>query len=138
MDTIKGLLFSLESQLKTAKPSLFKRYIMVSSKDALSIIEKLKQAIDAYDQSLADPASVSYNDPHLAVDESSLLVTVQKETVRLKKEANDYVDDVLSRLQLSVTKMQQHIIKIEKNIVEGRKLIQKKQRDHIKGDTNET
>lgn len=138
MDTIKGLLFSLESQLKTAKPSLFKRHIMVSSKDVFPIIEKLKQAIDAHEQSLADAASLSYDDTDLAVDESSLLVTVQKETVRLKKEANDYVDDVLSRLQLSVTKMQQYIVKIEKNIVEGRKLIQKKQRDHTKGDTNET
>jgi hypothetical protein len=134
MEKVRGVIFLLESLFKNAKTPLFSKHLLVHPDDIFPLIEKLMAAVSDIEKTMADQ-TVDRETPNEPATE---LVDTQKEVVRLKKEANTYADDILSRLQLAVTKLQQNTIKMEKNITEGRKLIQKKQLNYLKGESNET
>ncbi|MGA0241537.1 MAG: hypothetical protein ACO3K7_00890 [Candidatus Marinamargulisbacteria bacterium] len=134
MEKVRGVIFLLESLFKNAKTQLFSKHLLVHPDDIFPLIEKLMAAVSDIEKTMADQ-TVDRETPNEPATE---LVDTQKEVVRLKKEANTYADDILSRLQLAVTKLQQNTIKMEKNITEGRKLIQKKQLNYLKGESNET
>jgi hypothetical protein len=133
MDKLKGIVFLLESLLKSSKRSMFSSKILVDSKEVLQLIEKLNLAINEIGSS---PETSTYNAGDVAFSDPGIL-DVKKEVLKFKQDANDYADSVLSRLQLLVTKMQKNVINMEKNILEGRKLIEQKKMANIKGDLNE-
>ena len=59
---------------------------------------------------------------------------IEKELEKIKKlreGADDYAQYVLSNLQLTVTKMQNNLAKLEKNIESGRKVIDDKELNKI-------
>ena len=128
MDKIKGIVFLIESLIKSSKKQMLSKHVIIDPAEIKSLLDKLSDAIQEYEdthsqESIVSP--VSTEQPQESNDQTSV-INIQKEMIRLKKDANDYADGVLSRLQLAVTKLQQNVIKIETNIAEGRKLIQQK------------
>ena len=89
--------------------------------------------MDEYEKNKESISDDFYQTPSQA-QPNTQLVDAQKEMFKLKQDANEYADGVLSRLQLLVTKLQKNVIKIEKNISEGRKLIEQKQVAQMKGE----
>lgn len=140
MEKVKGIIFLLESLFKSSKKQLLSKQLIINPDDVFSLLEKLNDAVNELETSLAEEnvQEINANDVSFSNgDANGTIVDTQKEMLRLKKDANDYADGVLSRLQLSVTKMQQNVIKIEKNISEGRRLIQQQQINQMKGESNE-
>ena len=133
MDKIKGIIFLLESLCKSSKKSMFSNRMALEPKEVFSLIEKLKDAVDEYEKNKESISDDFYQTPSQA-QPNTQLVDAQKEMFKLKQDANEYADGVLSRLQLLVTKLQKNVIKIEKNISEGRKLIEQKQVAQMKGE----
>jgi phage host-nuclease inhibitor protein Gam len=129
----------LESLFKSSKKSFIGKDLVLNPNDAFALLEKLTDAVNEFEQQLSQDQS-QFGDHHDLQPSSQTgdqLIDIQKEMLRLKKDANDYADSVLARLQLSITKLQQNVIKMEKNITEGRKLIQQNQVSHMKGDSHE-
>ena len=140
MEKVKGIIFLLESLFKSSKKQLLSKQLIINPDDVFSLLEKLNDAVNELETSLAEENVQEINANEVSFsngDANGTIVDTQKEMLRLKKDANDYADGVLSRLQLSVTKMQQNVIKIEKNISEGRRLIQQQQINQMKGESNE-
>ena len=138
MDKIKGVIFLLESLFKSSKKQLFSNQIVVDPKEVFSLINKLTDAVNEYEKNKEIISDDFYQATSSMSQSNSQLVDAQKEMFKLKQDANDYADGILSRLQLLVTKLQKNVIKIEKNISEGRKLIEQKQVSQMKGDKYET
>ena len=71
----------------------------------------------------------------------------EKKAQEIKNGANEYADYILANIQLMVTKMQKNMIGIEKNLVNGRALIEESKQekketnnepDQRKRDSNQT
>ncbi|MBL6722520.1 MAG: hypothetical protein ISQ13_00770 [Candidatus Margulisbacteria bacterium] len=136
MDKIKGIIFLLESLVNTGKKQWMSNNISIDKSEALSLINKLTEAVDAYENEEKQSTTYHANDIDMRVQNTAFLDT-KKEVLKLKQDANEYADAILSRLQLLVTKLQKNVIKIEKNITEGRHLIEEKQLANMKGDDHE-
>ena len=138
IDRIKGIVFSLESMVNSAKKQLFGNQILLSQSELSQLITKLTTAIEELEVSkLTQPTQMQNESIHqqpIDPQEQNTLNS-QKVAFKIKREANDYADGVLSRLQLLTTKLQTNIIKIESNINEGRKLIE--QHQHQQNKTND-
>ncbi len=137
MDKIKGIIFLLDSLFKSSKKQMFSNHIVVDPKELFPLIEKLKDSISDFESQNHSIPSDFYTTT-TTTQSNSELVDAQKEMFKLKQDANEYADSILSRLQLLVTKLQKNVINIEKNISEGRKLIEQKQVAQMKGDNHET
>ena len=133
MDNLKGIIFLLESALNSSKKQLMSNKIVVDPNEIFPLIEKLKEAIVQQENHLdsSNDNQVNSNNDLLQNDE---IVDAQKAVFKIRKEADNYADGVLARLQLLVTKLQKNMIKVEKSISEGRKLIEQHQMEQNKGD----
>jgi hypothetical protein len=142
MDNIKGIIFSLESLLKTSKKAMLSNKIAVDANKINQLVEKLKEAIGTYETTQKTVQAPQYAVEHAtqhapqSPENNTEVIDAQKVAFKMKKDADDYADGILSRLQLLVTKMQTNVIKMEKNISEGRRLIEQKHLQH-KGETYE-
>ena len=136
MDKIKGIIFLLESLFKSSKKQMLSNKLLVDPKEVFSLIEKLNDAVFELEKQKVPVMDQFYQASDVTLQDTEL-VDAQKEMLRLKQDANEYADGILSRLQLLATKMQKNVIKIEKNITEGRKLIEQKQMAQMKGETHE-
>lgn len=137
MDKLKGIIFLLESLFKSSKKQMLSSKLLVDPDEAYSIIKKLNDAVSEIEHQNQSMTDHFYQATTIQMKDSELLDT-KKEMLRLKQDANEYADGILSRLQLLATKLQKNVIKIEKNISEGRKLIEQKQLSQMKGETYET
>jgi hypothetical protein len=142
MDNIKGIIFSLESLLKESKKAILSNKIAVDANKINQLVEKLKEAINTHETTQQTGQETQYTVGHATQQSPQLqennteVIDAQKVAFKMKKDADDYADGILSRLQLLVTKMQTNVIKMEKNISEGRRLIEQKHLQH-KGETYE-
>jgi hypothetical protein len=142
MDNIKGIIFLLESLLKESKKAMFSNNISVDANKVNQLVEKLKEAINTHEATQKTGQVQQYAVEHATqqsgqTQENNIeVIDAQKVAFKMKKDADDYADGILSRLQLLVTKMQTNVIKMEKNISEGRRLIEQKHLQH-KGETYE-
>ena len=137
MDKLKGIIFLLESLFKSSKKQMLSNKLLVDPDKAYSIIKKLNDAVSEIEHQNESMSDHFYQAANVQMTDTELLDT-KKEMLRLKQDANEYADGILSRLQLLATKLQKNVIKIEKNIAEGRKLIEQKQLSQTKGETYET
>jgi len=137
MDKLKGIIFLLESLFKSSKKQMLSNKLLVDPDKAYSIIKKLNDAVSEIEHQNESMSDHFYQATNIQMTDTELLDT-KKEMLRLKQDANEYADGILSRLQLLATKLQKNVIKIEKNIAEGRKLIEQKQLSQTKGETYET
>jgi glycine/serine hydroxymethyltransferase len=118
---------------------MFSESILVEPKQLFVLMDKLKDAIDEYESKQQQHMNQFYEPQTSEEPNPGEVIDAKKVAFRMKQEANEYADGILSRLQLLVTKLQKNVIKIEANITEGRKLIEQKQlSQHAKGDNYET
>ena len=136
MDKLKGIIFLLESLINASKKQMLSNKLLVDSTEIHSIIKKLNDVVAELDHKNQSVNDHFYQASDIQMHNTELLDT-KKEMLRMKQEANEYADGILSRLQLLATKLQKNVIKIEKNISEGRKLIEQKQLSQMKGETYE-
>ena len=83
---------------------MFSNKILVDSKEAFELIDKLNQALSEFEE-VQQSSDLFYQATEVTFPESGML-DAKKEILKFKQDANDYADSVLSRLQLLVTKMQ--------------------------------
>ncbi len=139
MDNIKGIIFSLEALFKSSKKKMFSEQILVDPKQLFVLLDKLKDSIDEYEEKQKQMAHQYYDQTTNISADPTEVIDAKKLAFKMKQDANEYADGILSRLQLLVTKLQKNVIKIETNITEGRKLIEQKQlSQHAKGENYET
>jgi hypothetical protein len=136
MDKLKGIIFLLESLFKSSKKQMLSNKLLVDPDEAYSMIKKLNEAVSEIERQNQTMSDHFYRATNVQMTDIELLDT-KKEMLRMKQEANEYADGILSRLQLLATKLQKNVIKIEKNITEGRKLIEQKQLSQMKGENYE-
>ena len=127
MDNIKGIIFSLEALFKSSKKKLLSDQIVVDPKQLYVLLDKLKDAIEDYEAKQKQYSNHYFEQADNVEVDPGEVIDAKKIAFKMKQDANEYADGILSRLQLLVTKLQKNVIKIESNITEGRKLIEQKQ-----------
>lgn len=145
MNEVLGLLDSLEATFLEAPRVPLTNKLIVEEKKVLQIIDKVRLAIkngNVVRQSVDILASLdeTVNADSVAtkvISSTETVVEAQKKAKKVKEGANDYAEYVLASLQLTVTKMQKNIGKLEKNIMSGRDVLekQKNEEDEINNET---
>lgn len=140
MNNIRGVIFTIESLVKSAKPSMFSKNVLINPNELFQLIDKLNDAVNAYEKQQEherishQPVAHTQN----PVSNEKAVIDAKKVAFQMKQEANEYADGVLSRLQLMITKLQTNVINFEKNILEGRKVIEMQKVKQSKGACHET
>ncbi len=143
MNELFGLLDSLESMILTAKKMPLTDKIMIEEKLLLRYIDKIKMAVQGQDL-IRKTVDVSKQDEvkiehQRLAHTSEIVIDAQEQAAKVKKGANEYADYVLANLQLTLTKLQKDLIKLEKNIESGRDMLEKqKHGTAFPGDSLET
>lgn len=130
MSEVLGLLDALEAVILDSKKVPLTDNVIVNEQKLIDIIDKLRTVV----KTKGDVLKEKYQ-----IHEQTQVEPVQKEDVtlsdidkemqkakKIKQGAQEYAAFVLSNLQLTVTKMQNNLIKLEKNIESGRDIIEKK------------
>ena len=134
MSEMLGLLDAMESVILEAKKIPFTENIIVEEKQLIDLIDKLRMTIKSNGDIVRQ--SVDINEEIITTQTNVGDVKIEKnyqqqqentlaEAKKIKEGANEYADYILTSLQLTVTKMQNNLIKLEKNIESGRGIINK-------------
>ena len=139
MSKLLGLIDVLESIIDEAKSVPLSTKVIVDEQEILAICEKIREVIkseevientiEVKDTQQGAHGSFQTDVSDKNKDVSSTDEWIKEELKKIKKiknGADDYAEYVLSNLQLTVTKMQNNLIKLEKNIESGRKVIEEK------------
>jgi len=131
MSELLGLVDAIESTILESKKIPFSDKIVIEEKHILGLLDKLRFLIknannsatarEAVDQTRREEVKPMI--PDTASNESAVLLNAKKEVDAMKKGANEYADNMLARLQLVITKMQKHMIRMEQSIEEGRSML---------------
>lgn len=131
MSELLGLLDALEAVILDSKKVPLTDNVIVNEKKLIDIIDKVRTVVktkgDILKEKYQMQNEVRSTEP--IPNENITLSDIEKEMQKAKKikqGAQDYAAFVLSNLQLTVTKMQNNLIKLEKNIESGREVIEKK------------
>ena len=134
MSKILGLLDALESIILDSKKVPLSTKIMVDEAPLIEIIDKVR--ITLRSEELNNQHKINREVEHQPVSSEKNLqqLDTQKKYIedelkkinKLREGADDYAKYILSNLQLTVTKMQNNLAKLEKNIESGRKVIDDK------------
>ncbi|MBT5856441.1 hypothetical protein HOH87_07415 [bacterium] len=149
MDEILGLVDAIEAAIHDAKKVPLSNKIMIEEVRMTSMVQKLRKMVKrAQEQQYQNEElaakvmpvtdirpEVDLNPQPIDDKVSGELTEVEEREAQrnaqgIKRGANEYADQILSRLQLSVTKLQKNLVRIDKNIDEGRKLIEEAQREY--------
>jgi len=141
MSEFLGLIDTLEAAILEAKRIPFSKKIVIDEKQLLTLIDKLRflvrhrdAARKAVDLSGSDPiVEHTDNEKNQSLtttneEPEKLIVEAKRQALIFKKGANEYADNVLARLQLLITKLQKNMIRLEKNIDDGRATIEEVQK----------
>ncbi|RAP32105.1 hypothetical protein DID76_01335 [Candidatus Marinamargulisbacteria bacterium SCGC AG-414-C22] len=134
MNEILGMLDALESHILEAKKIPLSDKIIIEEKILIDIIDKVRITISSNGDNVRKAVNIGDEENIQTKPSQEEKVTLipdaeqaSHDANKVKKGANDYADYILTSLQLTVTKMQNNLIKLEKNIESGREIIQKKQ-----------
>lgn len=128
MSEILGILETLEVMVSDAKKVPFSKKVMVDQAMILDLVDKMKFVAKRQEVELLahqDPQAVGNLSQHETFNPAKdsavqMVVDAKKEANEIRQEASRYADNVLSRLQLLVTKMQKNMVRLEENIKHGR------------------
>ena len=131
MSEILGLLDALEAVILDSKKVPLTENVIVNEQKLIDIIDKARNVVktkgdvlkEKYKIENAQPQQKSSEDSNVSVSDIDLETQKAK---KIKSGAQEYASFVLSNLQLTVTKMQNNLLKLEKNIESGRDIIEKK------------
>ncbi|MBI60758.1 hypothetical protein CL657_06050 [bacterium] len=126
MSKLLGLLDALESEIVDGKKVPLTEKVMVEEQDVMAIIDKMRAVIQSDDvikQNIqVNTTSELSSAPNQATLKEQTSNDLEK-AKKIKEGAQEYAQYILSNLQLIVTKMQNNLVKLEKNIEGGRKII---------------
>lgn len=131
MSELLGLLDALESVILDSKKIPLTDNVIVNEQKLIDIIDKARSVIKTKGDILKEKykmiqeSSTENNVQTSKITKSDIDIEMEK-IKKIKQGAQDYAAFVLSNLQLTVTKMQNNLIKLEKNIESGRDIIEKK------------
>ena len=124
MSEILGVVEILESLVADASRVPFTRKIVLDQKKVFELVDKIKYLSRDHSgtaRTLIDRGQQNDGDYDPAKESAvQLILDAKKESADIKKEANQYTDAVLGRMQLLVTKLQKNLMRLEKNISDGR------------------
>jgi len=131
MNEALGLVDAFEAKILDAKRIPFSGRIVLDEKRCLQLIDKLRYLLQNTEDSVARKVIDSTKDDSIEslsaeeeVDEAQRLVReAESSSHDIKKGANDYADNVLARLQLLITQLQKNLVGLERNIENGRGMI---------------
>lgn len=134
MSEILGVIDALEGVISDSKRLPFTGKALVDQKMVYSMLDKLRQLLQNQGgasarqlvgvNSQADGTQDLAAPKQMAVD-LSVLEKAKEEAKQIRLQTDEYADQVLAKLQLMVVKMQQNMIRIEKNLQEGRNYLEK-------------
>ncbi|MAQ64946.1 MAG: hypothetical protein CMP21_07480 [Rickettsiales bacterium] len=129
MSKLLGLLDVLESKILEGKKVPLTEKVMVDEDEVMSIIDKIRSVLQSDDVIQNNIQIKPVNEFSSADNQASLDAEKNSEIEKAKKikeGAQEYAQYILSNLQLIVTKMQNNLVKLEKNIEGGRKVIEER------------
>ncbi len=133
MNELLGMLDALEAIILDAKKVPLTEKVVVEEARMIDVIDKIRSFVKSKGDVIKEKVEYDTlneeiqieNAESKQVDASEVEKELAKAT-KIKKGAQDYATFILSNLQLTVTKMQNNLIKLEKNIESGRDMIDKK------------
>ncbi|RAP32858.1 hypothetical protein DID75_03825 [Candidatus Marinamargulisbacteria bacterium SCGC AG-410-N11] len=140
MSKLLGLIDSLEACILESSKIPMTNKVVLEEDIILDIINKLRIVTSQTDDHVVMNSidctvkenKLSKEDEHLKQETNTINNDIEQ-AENIKKGANEYADFVLSNLQLVVTKLQKDIVKLERNIDNGRRVIGEKKRSDNKG-----
>lgn len=128
MNQLLGLIDTLEAMILETKKIPLTNKIILQEDHVLTIIDKIRKAVKSNGEIIQQSISVqekvnALNKEDISVNEGEKEL---EKAEKIKKGAEEYANYILTNLQLAVTKMQSNLIKLEKNIESGRKIIDDK------------
>jgi hypothetical protein len=139
MNDILGLVDSLEATILESPKVPLTDKLVIEEKKILQLVDKVRMAIKnggIARQSIDINKEIQIQDPvqQVAPQQSETSLSEAQEKARqIKQGANEYAEYVLSNLQLSVSKLQNQLIKLEKNIENGRDVLEKQKSEDATG-----
>lgn len=130
MNDILGLVDSLEATILESPKVPLTDKLVIEEKKILQLVDKVRMAIKnggIARQSIDINREIHIQDPvqkNIAAPSEVSLSEAQEKARQIKQGANEYAEYVLSNLQLSVSKLQNQLIKLEKNIENGRDVLE--------------
>ena len=147
MNDILGLIDSLEATLLEAPKLPLTDKLLIEEKKLLQLIDKLRVLIK---EDGSARKAIDINKPMGAelvheksqeLQKNESLGDAKKQSSDIIRGANEYAEIVLSDLQLSVSKLQNQLIKLERNIENGRDILAQHKKENenqsIQGVMNE-
>ena len=125
-----GLLDGLEAILLEGKRIPFMDKIVIDEHELLDVIDKIRRSVKRgglASQSAISPIKSGDVAESDNLDKSISISMLEKEeevAQKLSKDTQVYAKQVMTNLQLMVTKMQTNLVKFEKSIEEGRQNIE--------------
>jgi hypothetical protein len=131
MSELLGLLDALEAVILDSKKIPLTDNIVINEYKLIDIIDKARLVIKTKGDILKEKYQLRQeSSPEVNLQSSKVTksdIDLEMEKIKkIKQGAQEYASFVLSNLQLTVTKMQNNLIKLEKNIESGRDIIEKK------------
>ena len=133
MNEILGLLDALECMVLESKKIPLTENVIIEERKIIDLIDKIRITVNSNGNNVRqsvdinEDSNLNYNDNNRinnAVQTNKQNENeVLEEARKIKDGASDYAEYVLTSLQLTVTKMQNNLIKLEKNIESGRTII---------------
>ncbi len=138
MNQLLGLLDSLEASLLEGKRIPLTRMTIIQEKELLSLVDKMRLVLKsngrgarmAVEQGSKGDVQEEENDENGSVSKDSSPVDRQDYSDKITKGANDYAENVLANLQLMLTKMQKEIVRLERSVESGRKVLDHQKDQH--------
>ena len=132
MSEILGLLDALESVVLESKKIPLTENIILEERKVIDLIDKIRITVNSNGNNVRKTVDINEESSNQSDDividklkptqkESDIL----EEAKKIKEGASEYAEYVLTSLQLTITKMQNNLIKLEKNIESGRNIIHK-------------
>jgi len=139
MNQLLGLLDSLEASLLEGKKIPLTTMTVVREKELLSLVDKMRLVLKsngrgarmAVEQGHQGDSQAQKNDENRVTAEGPSPVDRQDYSNKITTGANDYAENVLANLQLVLTKMQKEIVRLERSVESGRKVLDQ-QKDQYK------
>jgi len=143
MNSLLGLLDTLEAVVAAGQRIPLSSKIIVDEKYIYKLLDKCRYLIQKESQKKS--ASVTSREEPVTLNESvdqteyvqaqNVLNKAYRNAEVVERGVNEYAQEVMSNLQLMVTKMQKDLMRVEKNIESGRDLLDKKiQKTEVKDD----
>ena len=137
MSELLGVLESLETMILDAKRLPFTNKVVIPDQDLLHFVDKLRILAKTEQHSVTVTEEASSDSETSLKETEGLsqledLIKAKEEAKKITTGANEYADNVLAHLQLLVTKMHKNLIRLEKNIDDGRLALDESKETHKK------